>query len=385
MWSWQTGIVDLAAHPECESKLNRALTDPATASLFPAGSALFQDTTAMLMCEDEDNKHLRTVALPNFTATLWQDHKMRTEWLYAQPATTTAKNGTASVAKWLGRALALYKQLAAAGATLPSGLHFDVEYESGHDVGTGPLEQFLRIAALVRQQVDAAGLGSKAPRLVYDVSDSLATTVAACPDGTSDKTGLSCVLQYADSLTIMAYRSFAVEYTLDTHTWCDGILPHAAQFLVAAKATNDQGAASSGGMNKTVVVGVETMCDVNYDPMVDQKVSFCGRYHGSEPGEATATSYLIDSLRNVTSYLKQTDYARAAFPCLDLQTDLPLPASADLWATTPVGASSSGQAVDSLSPSFAIHSFAGLSSLAYNDDIAAVCPNVVPRPHDTCL
>ena len=52
------------------------------------------------------------------------------------------------------------------------------------------------MAAIARKQVDAAGLGGRAPRLVWDVSDSLATTVAACPDGSTDKAAADCLLQY---------------------------------------------------------------------------------------------------------------------------------------------------------------------------------------------
>jgi hypothetical protein len=230
-----------------------------------------------------------------------------------------------------------------------------------------------------RNQVDAAGLGGRSPRLVWDVSDSLATTVAACPDGSTDKTAADCLLQYADSLTLMAYRSFAVQ-AQGKHQWCDGIVPHAAQLLVKA-----QQATKAASKNKSVVIGVETVCDVSYDPVVDGKISFCSRYHGSVPGEADAASYLWDSLKNVTAFLKNTDYARSDYPCLAQQADLPMPAGADLWTATPVGASVDGTAATSESPSFAIHSFAGLSRLAYNADIFAVCPNTVPQPHDACL
>jgi len=124
MWSWQTATIDPAMNPECADRLARVLDGPATRAAFGKGSAIFQDTTAMLMCDDPANVRLRTVALPNFTASMWRDRSMRTEWLFAQAATN---NGTAAITKWLSRALALHKKLEAAGEQVPSGFHFDVE------------------------------------------------------------------------------------------------------------------------------------------------------------------------------------------------------------------------------------------------------------------
>jgi len=302
--------------------------------------------------------------LPDFTQAMAQNFSVSIEWLYAENYKVD-KSTSAGIDKWLSNAITLYKRLEYEGRPTPSGFHFDVEYASGHSADAiAGAEAVLAFAARARAAIDGATFVNR-PTLAWDVQDAASTTYASCPDGTN-RTIAACFFKYMDYVVAMTYRSFAVEY-MPPHDYCDGIVPQAAQFFELAQ----QEAADSGRF-VGITMGVETVCDISWNPTTNEKTSFCAKYHSKYAG-GTATDWMVDTLTNATKFLGDTTLARETYPCAAAQIDLPLPSGQNYLKHRQKSV-----------PMFAVHSFAGLSKLAYDADIYGNCPVIPPQPHEVC-
>lgn len=351
LWGWSETVMD-ADKPRCRAVLDNLVGGPKTAAAFQGGS-LHLSTGRAFICHDAAAT-ARRAALPGFVKSMASQHGVAVNFLLGQRK--DLKNETA-VNAWVSVALELFGTMHAAGASPLPEFHFDIEY----DATSADALRVIRMAESVSNQLTAAVAastnGMPRPHVAWAVNtasiiDSLPTSMVDCPKDGQSQVIAKCMLNYVDTLTVMDYRSFAVE-ECSPKTGCDGIVPLAAPFL-------EYVASLGPSAGKTIAVAVETSCDLGTP--VQWKISFCKDTLGTGCPYATADpfGYLLHTLSNVTSLLSNIPAATAAYPCAT--SALPT-GTTDLWTGN----------VASRSP-LVVEDFAALSTLAYGTDVSTACP-----------
>lgn len=261
--------------------------------------------------------------------------------------------------RWLSVAIPFVKARQAAGKPTPA-FRFDVEYLPT----SADAERVLKLAEVVRTTVDSAWpdasqrpliswCGLHSPRCVVAyatpshppshpthtrtyISNRAVNTAAAmnlntsqvtCP--VSGKAALiaECFFEIVDSLTVMDYRSFAVQEP-SPKTACDGMAIRGGPFFTMAAAAG-----------KRVSLAAETSCDLGSKyqvcpipplhhapclpvstsiiPLLQFKISYCAKgqlYHTNEPLE-----YMYTALNDTRNALEDTSATLKQYPCAGQQ------------------------------------------------------------------
>lgn len=344
LWGWHEAVVDTNV-PACGGVLHKLLSADPTAK-FLTGGAFNTVTNRMFLCETDANATARRKMLPAFAATLLSQFGVVTNFMFGQGK---ALKNTQGIAKWVVEASKVWLSIGTAGVPQHArgSFQFDVEY----DPTTADAVRVLRMAQAVQQQVASIFQGHSPPdrpQIVWIIDFAsmlpIPSSRVPCPDGSGTMLIGECMLHFVDALTVMDYRSFAMQEC--KHPPCDGMTAHAAPFLLSA--------ASAG---KKVSIGVETSCDLGTS--YQYKISFCADTIQQCCSTSDPWQYFEDSLGNTTAFLKDVSAAVNAYPCAKGQ--LPTGVT-DLWTGN----------VPDVAP-FVVEDMMALSALAFGDS-TNTCP-----------